>query len=160
MLLVLALSTVAALAARKRVNARTVALAVTALVFWLGLALTRVQVDFPRSFEESRYLYPGAVLLVLLLVEAVDGIRIPWPAVAAIGVGVAVVIAFDLRKLHWFSGQVRTTFAAEASMMRRAQCDRHLPATVALDPAQAPGVTAGPYRAAVRVLGVPTGQSC
>jgi hypothetical protein len=96
----------------------------------------------------------------LLVVEAVDGVRLLWPVLAALAVGVALVVASDVDKLDGFSGVIRNAFAVEASLLRRAQCDPHLPAAVSLDPAQAPVLTAGPYRAAVAALGSPPGQSC
>lgn len=147
------------LALRRRLGLRVIALLATALVFWLETALARGQFS-PQSTGASRYLYPGAVLLVLILAEAWDRISIPWPAVALLAIGVGFALAADVRTLHRFSSYARTAFAEQAALLRRAQCDPRLPASLALDPSQAPGVTVGPYLAAVRALGSPPDQAC
>lgn len=156
----LAAVAVATLARRRRVSPRLVAIALTGAVFWVETAMTRAQLGSPASPAASRYLYPGAVLIVLFLVEAADGIRIPWPAVVVGTVLVGLVAWAGVDTVRQYGGYARGAFAQEAAMLRRAQCGPPLPPTTALDPQQAPLLTAGVYRAAVRDLGSPPGQSC
>ena len=148
------------LAVRRRVSPALAAIAVTAAVFWVETALTRAQFGSPESSAASRYLYPGAVLIVLFLVEAADGIRLPWPAVVATAVVIGLVAWAGVDTLRQYGGYGRGAFGQEATLLSRAECGPPLPASFALDPAQAPGLTAGVYRAAVRDLGSPPGQSC
>jgi hypothetical protein len=157
-LLVLALGV--GIAARRRTTPAMIALAVATLVFWVEVALSRAQYLPPESFGASRYLYPGAFLIVLLLFEVFAGLRPPLLVLGALFIAVAVIVASDIRMMDRFSGQLRTAFARQNALLRRAQCDPRLPRGLSLDPVQAPGVTVGPYLAAVQALGSPPGQSC
>jgi hypothetical protein len=159
-LLILAVGVAAGLVVRRRLTPVLLALALTAIVFWVEVALSRAQFASPESFGASRYLYPGAFMVVLLVIETFAAVRVPLLMTLALGAGVAVIVASDIRMMDHFSGQIRVAFAREDRLLRRAQCDPRLPAGMTLDGDQAPGVTVGPYRAAVRALGSPSGQSC
>jgi hypothetical protein len=156
----LAVVCVLVLGVRRRVSPRLVAIALTGAVFWGETALTRAQLGSPESPAASRYLYPGAVLILLFLLEAAQGIRIPWPATVATAVVIGAVAWAGVDTLAQYGGFARGAFAQEAALLRRAECGPPLPSTTPLDPAQAPQLTAGVYRAAVRDLGSPPGQSC
>lgn len=160
MMLALGILILGMLVARRRLTIQAAALTLTLLVFWLEVAITRAQFASPESPAASRYLYPGAFLLVLVVVEVFAGVRLPWQALALVAVGVAFVLAADIRTLQRYRDYTRVAFAHEAALLRRAKCRPHLPADFSLDPLQAPGVTVGPYLAAVRDLGSPPGQSC
>jgi hypothetical protein len=157
---IIAIVVLGAWGARRTLTVATASITIAVLVFWLELAVTRAQYVQPESSAASRYLYPGAVLLALLLIETGRGIRLPRAAMALAVAAVGVVVAADLRTMRRFSGYFGTAFAQQSALLRRAQCDPWLPAGLSLDPGQAPGVTVGPYLAAVHALGSPPAQSC
>jgi hypothetical protein len=64
---------------------RLLALVAIPVVFWIGLGFSRLGIATPDS---SRYLYPAAVFVVLLLGECLRGVRVPPVALVAV---VAVV---------------------------------------------------------------------
>lgn len=149
-----------AITARRRLTVRLAALLAALLVFWLELALTRAQLGSPSSPAASRYVYPAAFLLVLILVEAFAGLRPPSVVLLALAVGVFFVVESDVNVLETYGHAARGVFAREAALLGRAECDPRLGAGFQLDPTGAPGVTVGPYLAAVRALGTPPGQAC
>ncbi|MHB2024821.1 MAG: hypothetical protein ACYCO3_16130, partial [Mycobacteriales bacterium] len=156
----LCLAVGSAIARRRRVTVRLVALLAALLVFWLELAATRAQFASPTSPAASRYLYPAAFLLVLIVVEALAGVQLRAPIVLVLAMAVVFVVASDVNVLDRYGNAARGVFTRQAGLLRRAACDPGLPAGYPLDPAGAPGVTAGPYRAAVHALGAPPGQAC
>ncbi|MFN2543112.1 MAG: hypothetical protein ABR600_00885 [Actinomycetota bacterium] len=159
-LLALTVAIACGIGLRRRITFRLAALVAALGVFWLETALTRAHVASPESPGASRYLYPGAVLLVLILIEVFDGVRIPPPAVLVLAVGVGAVLVSDVDILRSYGRAARVAFAREAALLRRAACDPASAPGYRPDPLRAPGVTVGPYRAAVRALGFPPGQAC
>lgn len=158
-LLAVVLLVVAAVVVRRCVSPALLCFVVVLLVFWVETGLARAQFGSPESAGTSRYLYPGTILLILMLTEAFDGVRLRPTGLLVLSLGVGLVLAQDVHTLRVYSRATQSTFAQEATNLKRA-CDPRLPADFALDPLRAPGLTAGPYRAAVRALGSPSGQAC
>ncbi|MHB2024500.1 MAG: hypothetical protein ACYCO3_14430 [Mycobacteriales bacterium] len=125
-----------------------------------ALAATRAQFASPTASAASRYVYPAAFLLALILLEAFAGVQPPKLIVLVLAVAVVFVVESDVNVLDRYGNAARGVFTRQAASLRRGACDPGLPADYPLDPAGAPGVTAGAYRAAVRALGAPPGQAC
>jgi hypothetical protein len=124
-----------------------------ALLFWILTGLSRAQLHEP---DASRYLYLGAVVLLLVGAELARDVRVSPPLVVMLAVAVVVFSNSNLRVLRTETANLRavdSTVAAELAMVELEK------ATVAADyrpdTALAPQVTAGPYLAAVRDLGSP-----
>lgn len=71
-------------------RSRVLALVAILMSFWIVLGISRVGIQPPTT---SRYLYPAAVFVVLLLAECLRGVRVPTLAMAAlVAVGVWSVV--------------------------------------------------------------------
>jgi hypothetical protein len=127
---------------------------VVALAFWIATGLSRAQLGLPGS---SRYIYVGAVFILLLAAEMAVGRRALVPAALAIlGVFVAASVISNVGALRDGGRTLRgtdRTVSAELGALELAGASA--PATYQPDPNRAPQVTAGPYLAAVRDLGSP-----
>jgi hypothetical protein len=131
----------------------TLAFAVVSVIaVWAAYGLARGQLDDPSA---SRYLYPGAILLVLAAAEAPR--RRVHPAVA---IGLAVILPFTIwsnskvfrrgaEGLRTTSQVVRVELGALEVAGGRAR------ASFQPDTSRMPQVSAGPYLAAARALGSP-----
>jgi hypothetical protein len=137
-----------------QVPLRLLSVLAAALSFWLLSALARAQLNDPAAV---RYLYPGAVFLVLLGIEL---LRPHWrdPRVAALvaaGVGLAVLANLnELRggrdTLRDFSDTVRAQLAA-----LEVAGEKHVSPQFHPAPGLAPSLTARAYFDTVRDLGSP-----
>jgi hypothetical protein len=139
--------------ARRYVNVRTLALLAGLGLFWGLTALLRAQLNAPA---DSRYIYPGAVLLVLLGAELFRGAR-PTGRAAAVAAALALFAAVaNYGPLKAGSAQFQdwsTYVRAELGALEVA--GPTAPPTLAPDPTRAPDITADRYFAAVRQLGSP-----
>jgi hypothetical protein len=140
---------------RRTANARLAALLAGLGSYWLLTGLTRAQLIVPAP----RYVYPAALLLLLVAVEALRGIRVRAPALAAAAVVLALVVAADVRTLRRVDRISAPVFASQQRQLRAIEaCARTLPPSyLPPDPplGRVAAVTAGPYLAAVRRLGSP-----
>jgi len=75
---------------------RLLALAAVPVTFWLILGISRAGIQPPTA---SRYLYAGAVFVVLLVAESIRGIRLPAVALAALLAVGAWSVAWNLDRL-------------------------------------------------------------
>jgi hypothetical protein len=144
----------AAVLVRRRADVRLVSLAVTTVVLWLLLALGRGSVGDPAA---SRYVYVGAVLLVLLVGEVVADARHRTAVTVAVAVLAPLCILAGLSTLRSGATQLRrnsTFLRAELAEVERLGAERVAPG-FRPDPVRAPQITAGPYLAAVATLGSP-----
>ncbi|HEX8977167.1 MAG TPA: hypothetical protein VF781_11685 [Solirubrobacteraceae bacterium] len=89
----------------RRIPARVVTLAVIPLAFWVITGASRAYIavngmvfSFPSN--ASRYLYIGAVFVVLLAVELLRGWRPSLPVAAVLGLAVAATLVPNLGTLH------------------------------------------------------------
>jgi hypothetical protein len=135
---------------------RLVGLVATALAYWGLLALARAHLSEPLA---SRYLYFGAVLVLLVGAELMRG-RPPLraPALALLGVAVLASVVSNLGALREGANGLRgTTNDVRAALAAVELTGDAVPAAVQPEPAGAPQVTAGDYRSLVADLGSPIG---
>ena len=151
----------------RRVTARWVALAATAGIFWASVALTPAVAG--RVSLDSRYVYPSAILLLLLTVEAwmpsgasvqvVRGWRRHSVRPALIGAACLALavpaMVLGVRDLNQYGSLARSGFASSERGLGAIQCPgANIPPSYEPQPSE-PELTAGPYLAAVRDLGSP-----
>jgi hypothetical protein len=85
------------LAALRTVPVRVLALLAIAATFWLLGGLQRAQISSPDS---SRYLYVGALFLLLLAVELVRGVRVSFGIAALLVALTGIVVVSNLGDLR------------------------------------------------------------
>jgi hypothetical protein len=125
-----------------------------ALAFWVLTAVSRADFSDPTA---SRYVYIGAVFILLMASAATAGLRLGQVTVASARVLVAAAVGLNLRDLR---GGERSFRHADESV-RAALAAVQIAAPVVAPgfmphPPSAPQITAGPYLAAVQDLGSPT----
>jgi hypothetical protein len=151
--LLAALAAVALLVRFRRggVPAMIWALAATLLVFSAALA-----VNESRTPETARYVYPAAVIVLLIGAEAARGIRLSNTALAAIFIVAAVGLGANLLRMvdgAAFFRSYSASLRAELSAVELAR-DYVDPAFIAFPDGIGPA-RAGPYLAAVDRIGSP-----
>lgn len=128
-----------------------------ALCFWL---LGGINEKPGRSATASRYVYVGAICTLMIAGELLRGVRLPWRALAGIGVVAALAIASNVSFLHQSYKSYRATSELERADLGALEIARD-----SVDPAfrldeqialtAYVGVEAGPYLAAVDEFGSP-----
>jgi hypothetical protein len=139
------------IARRAALTPRLLALSVTLGSFWLLVALGRAQFGQPWL---SRYIYTGAVLMVLIMVESVRGARPNRATVAAVAVLAVLALVGNLRAFNGgesYLGGGSRMVAGELSALQLARATA--PPSLVLDPHYAPQIIAGPYFTAIRAIG-------
>ena len=130
---------------------RTAMLLVAAGTFWLLVGLGRANLGEPSA---SRYVYTGAILVLLILAEAFRGVQL---SPKALGVAAAVVLfalAGNLRALGRGEASLRTASRVVKAELGALQLARRTAAPgLVLDPHYAPQVIAGQYFAAIDAIG-------
>lgn len=129
------------------------AAAIGALVFWVLLAVARSDYGDPTS---SRYLYVGAVFILLLGAEARLGVGLRGAALAGaivLVVGAVVANVGDLRAGERSYRAVDTAVRASLTSVQLAA--PFVSPTFAPDPSGAPQIQAGPYLRTERQIGSP-----
>jgi hypothetical protein len=132
---------------------RSIGLLAAATTYWGLMALFRAHLNAPA---DSRYLYVGAILIVLLAVELMPSIQLSRGVLAAAAVVVAGIAVSSFSLLHDGS-----RFLQSWSRFVRAELAALEIAGPTTDPGyrpdefRAPGITAGPYFAAVSDWGSP-----
>jgi hypothetical protein len=132
---------------------RLIALIAAPLAFWFLTAVARGQLGEPAS---PRYLYPGAVLLLLIAVEAGAGMRLTRGALAVGAVILGGALLGNVGAMREGAGFLRD----QSTEVDGARAALSLVATrVRPDfqpaPEPAPQIRTGPYLAAVDDLGSP-----
>jgi hypothetical protein len=138
---------------RRPVSVRALSLLVGLALFWGLTALLRAQLN---GAGDSRYIYPGAVLLVLLAAELFRAVRTGTRAalIAAIVVIFAAVGNYGSLKAGSLQFQDWSSYVrAELGALEVA--GPTAPPSLAPDPVRAPDITADRYFAAIRQLGSP-----
>jgi hypothetical protein len=139
------------LARRCPVSARLAGLLAAAIALWVVTALARSTISPPQS---SRYIYLGAVLIVLIGVELLQGVTIP-PRVSVLATLVVVLcVVSGLTLLRSGAVGLRTTskiVTAELGAMEIAAS--YAPPGYRPDAVRAPPVYAGLYLHTVRSIG-------
>jgi hypothetical protein len=133
---------------------RLLAVGSALVVFWALVAGARGGVGLPLA---SRYIYPGAVMIAVLVVESLRGASPP----RAVTLLVIAVLAFgiyeDVGQLRDMSANSRVAFDHQRIELRALLARHGVPPGYEPDPLALPGVRKGPLEAAVRDLGYPRG---
>jgi hypothetical protein len=132
---------------------RALAVAAAAATYWGLTGLFRAQLNTPA---ESRYLYFGAILLVLLGAEFLRGMQLSNRALAALGALALVFAVSNFGPLQDGSGGLQATAGLVAPAIGALELAG--PATDPAyrpDPLRAPDIRAGVYFDAVKDLGSP-----
>lgn len=132
---------------------RALAVLAAAATYWGLTGLFRAQLNLPA---ESRYLYFGAILLVLLGVEFLHGVRLSNRALALLGVLALVFSLSNFGPLEDGSGGLQATsgvVSAELGALELA--GRSTDPQYRPDPARAPDISAGAYFDTISELGSP-----
>jgi hypothetical protein len=133
------------------VSARMVGLIATGVSLWVVTAAARSTISAP---ETSRYIYLGAVVIVLGGVELLRGLTITPRVTALAAVLVAGCAVTGLTVLDTGAKSLRSTsktVTAELGALELAAA--HAPAGYQPDPQRAPQIVAGPYLHTVRAIG-------
>ena len=96
----LALAAVVALAIRVSRRRVPIALVATLAILATYWSLAALSLGPERAPEESRYILPGAVLVLLVAANALAGIRLPSAARVAVVVVAAIAVLTGVRQLH------------------------------------------------------------
>lgn len=130
-------------------NPRAAGLVVLACSYWLLVAYGR-----DANPNAARYVYVGAVLLVLIGAEAVRMVRIR-PGALAIGALVALfALAGNLHYLNNGEGELRAGSQTSRAELGALELIRHtVSQALLIDQHYMPGMTAGQYFAATRAFG-------
>lgn len=150
-----AMVVIARLAVPGRVPARLVGLLAMGSAYWALIAVARADLDEPLA---SRYVYFGAVIVLLVAAEAVRRVKLAprgWMLLAA-AVGASMLSNLgDLRAgANGLRGETNKLRAALAAVELAGDA---VPATTRPEATAAPQITAGPYRELVADLGSPIG---
>lgn len=155
----LAAVVIVVLAVERRIAPRLAAVLVLPLGYWLLTALSRAQYNEPAA---SRYLYPGAIFVVLVLSELAPRLRVPGGRVGAIACAIVLLVILGLsvrgnvEQLRDGAAGLRDTSAYVKAELRAVELARaRVDAAFRPDPLRAPQVDAGGYLAAVDDLGSP-----
>jgi hypothetical protein len=116
-------------------------------VFWLLLGLGRAQVVEPTA---SRYVYVGAVFVVLIGVETLRGVNLPPRALGAGALLAIFALAGNFRAFDEGGGELHVASRQVASELGALEIARATaPAGLVVDTHYAPVLQAGPYFAAI-----------
>jgi hypothetical protein len=139
------------LARRPRLSPRLLGLVVTGLSLWGITAAARSTISQP---DASRYIYLGAVVIVLVGVELLRGVTIAPRATALATLLVGLCALAGLTLLHSGAAGLRAnskTVTAELGALELAASKA--PAGYQPDARRAPQILAGPYLHTVRAIG-------
>jgi len=121
-----------------------------ALAFWGLTALSRAQLHEPNA---SRYLYPSAVMIILVVAELLRGVRFRPAPVVLLAAALVVASIYNLQSLHDGANGLRNTDAVVAAELAAVELEKAtVPADFRPDTSRAPQISAGPYLTAVREL--------
>jgi hypothetical protein len=136
---------------------RLVGALATVALLWIVTAVTRSTTSAP---ETSRYIYLGAVAVVLIGVELARGTHVSPRVTAAATVVVAACAITGLTAMRNGARGLRTTskpLTAELGALELASS--YAPPTYQPDVQRAPQIVAGPYLHTVRAIGSSPGDS-
>jgi len=139
------------LARTSPVSARLAGLLAAGVSLWIVTAAARSTISAP---ETSRYIYLGAVVIVLVGVELLRGVAITPRVTAVAAVVVAGCAVTGLTVLHDGAMDLRTTsktVTADLGALELAAA--YAPSGYQPDPQGAPQILAGPYLHTVRSIG-------
>jgi hypothetical protein len=136
---------------------RIVALAGGALMFWLLTGVSRAEWKPDVPPDTSRYIYPSALLLLLILVTALAGRqRVSRAGGALLGLAVAFACVSGAGVLGDGGGGLRTVSAALLPELTALEAARErADPNLLIDPERSPGLVAGRYFDAIDSFGSP-----
>jgi hypothetical protein len=147
------------LAVDRTISPRFAAVLVLPVGYWILTSLSRAQYHEPAA---SRYLYPGAVFVILAVSELVPRLHVPGgrggviAAVAVLVLIVAVSLRGNVDQLRQGAAGLRDVSTYLKAELRAVELARgHVGAAFRPDPVRAPQIDAGGYLDAVRELGSP-----
>jgi hypothetical protein len=153
LLIVAAIGIAIWLATSRPFSVRALAVLAAAAVYWGLAGLFRAQLNAPG---ESRYLYFGAILLVLLGVEFLRGVSLPNRAVALFGALAVVFAISNFGPLQDGSRRLQATTAVVAPKIGALEiAGRSTDPAYRPVPDLAPDISAGPYFETIDELGSP-----
>jgi hypothetical protein len=133
------------------VTPRLAGLLVTAVAFWLLVGVGR---DVGGDFTASRYVYTGALLIVLILAEAFRGTRLDGRGIVIVSLIALIASAGNISKLAGSAGFLRSASSRVSAELGALQLARQtVPRRLGLDSGYAPVVFAGPYLTAIGAIG-------
>lgn len=137
---------------RVKVIPRALVMALTVgFSFWLLTALARADLADPNA---PRYLYPGALFVLLIGTEVLRGWRPRKRALWLLGVGVVLAVVSGFQTIDKGSDGLRETDQwVQAQLTAVDIGGEHMPPGLKIDSIRAPQVTVGPYLEAVRAIG-------
>jgi hypothetical protein len=135
------------------ITRRAAAVAVVLLSFWTLAGLTRGDLGEP---DASRYVYPGAILVLLVAAELQPRVRLTTRGLCVLTVLVAGAIVANLGALRDEGAYLRDTARIVKAELAALELERAVvPADYRPDVERAPVVSAGPYLAAIDAHGSP-----
>lgn len=147
------------LAVERRISPRFAAVLALALGYWILTALSRAQYHDPAA---SRYLYPGAVFVVLVLAELVPRVPRGSGRVGTVlgGLVLVVLVAVSVRgnvdQLRQGGAGLRDASTYVKAELRAVElAGARVDPGFRPDPVRAPQIDAGRYLAAIHDLGSP-----
>lgn len=147
---------IAAIIVRRPPLARFAVFGTVAAVYWTTIAVARGQFGELDRLTSSRYLYVGALCVLLMLVELFAHARPRrWATAVVLGIGI-LVLRHDLVVLGHYRDSSEAAFAALHDDERAVIDNRsYVDPNALVSPALLPDVRAGPFLAAVDDLGAP-----
>jgi hypothetical protein len=134
----------------RHVSARLVGLLATGIVLWAITAAARSTIS---SAESSRYVYLGAVVIVLVGVELLRGVTFTSRVVGIATASVAFAVLSGLNVLHaGAAGRRENAEVLTAELGALELAAAHAPPTWQPDVQRAPQIMAGPYLHTVRAM--------
>jgi hypothetical protein len=159
LLALLGIAVVIVLAVDRRISPRFAAVLALPLGYWILTSLSRAQYHDPAA---SRYLYPGAVFVVLAVSELVPKVRVPGGRAGAVvaALVLVIVVAVSLRgnidQLRDGAAGLRDTSTYVKAELRAVELARsRVDPAFRPDTVRAPQIDAGGYLEAVDDLGSP-----
>jgi hypothetical protein len=152
----------AALAARRfvsgmHVTPRLVGAFVTSLAFWVLTGVSRSTIQAP---DESRYLYLGAICVLVVGVELLPKLRANGRAMGVAGAVVLASAAMGWQTLHNNALVLRATSLTVAAQVGAMQLEQaYVQPAYAPSPANAPNINAGLYFTAAKEMDSYAGDS-
>jgi hypothetical protein len=133
-----------------RASLTLIAVTATGLAFWLLTGIARADIGEPNA---SRYIYPSAVVMLLIAAEAARGLRVTRAGLAIAALITAAAVLSGLGKFH----DGTTDLKARSSAIRVALAavevtGNRMPAEFIPQGDHAPQLQVGPYRQAVADL--------
>jgi len=136
---------------RRRLPVDLLSAVVAVIVLWVLTALTRVAT---HDYGASRYLYGGVLLVLLAVIEALRGLRLPWLVVGLLAVATGASVWTGLGPLRLGARSLTAVDTTARADLAALQHSRPAP-DYRPNPRLLPQLTAGGYLSAVRSLGSP-----